>query len=65
MHRGYVGRMRHDKHDKSTCSAQLVLRLPPELRDKIESAAAREDRTLGYVLRRLIDQWRPDHEAAA
>ena len=28
------------RHEKSVCSAQMVLRLPPTLRDKIESAAA-------------------------
>jgi predicted HicB family RNase H-like nuclease len=56
--------MKHDKHDKSACSAQIMLRLPPPLREKIELRAAAEGRTLANMARRLLEAATAEHDAA-
>jgi predicted HicB family RNase H-like nuclease len=60
--------MRHDKHEKSACSEQIVLRLPRTLRDQIEVAAACEGRSLANMTRRILEHWvseRDQSQAAA
>jgi predicted HicB family RNase H-like nuclease len=47
---------------KSACSDQIVLRLPPALRDKIEHAAAAEGRSLANLTRRVLEQWAAEHD---
>jgi predicted DNA-binding protein len=57
------------KHDRPVCTEQIVLRMPPELRDKIESAASAEGRTLANMTRRILERWaaegQPQREQAA
>jgi hypothetical protein len=53
------------KHE--SCSEQIVLRLPPALRDKIEHSAASEGRSLANMTRRILEHWaaeRDEHAAA-
>jgi hypothetical protein len=57
------------KHEKPNCTEQIVLRMPPALRDQIETAAAEEGRTLANMTRRILQGWastrQPRHEQAA
>jgi predicted DNA-binding protein len=53
------------KHEKHTLSEQVVLRVPPELRDRIETAAAQEGRTLANFTRRILEKWVADHHQGA
>ncbi|MGH6672351.1 MAG: ribbon-helix-helix domain-containing protein [Xanthobacteraceae bacterium] len=42
------------KHEP--CSEQIVVRVPPALRDEIQKAAVAEGRSLGNLARRLIER---------
>jgi predicted HicB family RNase H-like nuclease len=67
MQRGYVDRMKYEKR-KSEYPAQIMLRVPPALRDKIEERAAAEGRSLANMARRLLEAAtaeRDDRSAAA
>ena len=44
------------KHQHPTCDQQIVLRLPAELRDRIETVAASEGRSLANMTRRLLER---------
>jgi predicted DNA-binding protein len=44
--------MKHE-HDR-VLTEQLVVRLPPELRALLEAQAAKDDRTMANLVRRLI-----------
>jgi predicted HicB family RNase H-like nuclease len=48
------------KHEKHNLSEQVVLRVPPELRDRIETAAAQEGRSLANMARRILESWATD-----
>jgi hypothetical protein len=41
------------KHE--TCSAEITVRVPPSLRDRLEAAAAAERRTQSQLVRNLIE----------
>ena len=43
------------KHEQQT--AQIVLRLAPQLRDEIERAASSEGRSLANMTRRIMERW--------
>jgi predicted DNA-binding protein len=45
------------KHERLICSEQIVLRLPPPLRDRIEEAASAEGRSLANMTRRILESW--------
>jgi len=49
--------MRHE-----SCSEQIVLRLPPALRDKIEHSATNEGRSLANMTRRILEHWAAERE---
>jgi hypothetical protein len=56
------------RHEKPPCTEQIVLRMPPSLRNQIETAAAAEGRTLANMTRRILERWaaeRGQTEAAA
>lgn len=57
--------MKHDKHEKTACSEQIVLRLPRMLRDQIELAAACEGRSLANMTRRILEHWVSERDQAA
>lgn len=59
--------MKHDKHEKTACSEQIVLRLPRPLRQTVELAAAAEGRSLANMTRRILEHWAAerDQEVAA
>lgn len=52
FNRNSVSRMKHEQ-----CTEQIVVRVPPALRDKIEAAAAAEGRTLANMTRRVLERW--------
>ena len=58
--------MKHENR-KSEYPAQIMLRLPPALRDKIEHRAEAEGRSLANMARRLLEAATAegDQEAAA
>ena len=41
---------------------QIALRLPAELRDRLEHDAASEGRSLGNMTRRILERWYREHE---
>jgi hypothetical protein len=43
------------KHE--SCSEQIVLRMPPALRDQIERAASDEGRSMANLTRRILERW--------
>jgi predicted DNA-binding protein len=45
------------KQERLICSEQIVLRLPPPLRDRIEQAASIEGRSLANMTRRILESW--------
>jgi predicted DNA-binding protein len=56
------------KHDRLICSEQIVLRLPPPLRERIEEAASTEGRSPANMTRRILESWlaeRSGHGKAA
>jgi uncharacterized protein (DUF1778 family) len=44
---------------------KIDLRLPPELRDEVERAAAAEGRSISNMTRRIIQAWAAQQQAAA
>jgi len=50
-------RMKHE-----SCSEQIVLQLPPALRDKIEHSAVTEGRSLANMTRRILERWAIQHD---
>lgn len=53
--------MKHAKQ-KSACSEQIVLRLPPTLREEIERAASAEGRSLANMTRRILERWTAERD---
>jgi hypothetical protein len=51
--------MKHDLNE------QIVLRVPSALRDRIETAAEAEGRTLANMARRILEKWVADHHQGA
>jgi uncharacterized protein (DUF1778 family) len=49
------------KHERPICSEQIVLRLTPPLRDRIEQAASTEGRSLSNMARRILEHWAAEH----
>jgi hypothetical protein len=45
------------RHERTSCSEQIVLRLPPALRDQIEREAASERRSLANMTRHILESW--------
>jgi predicted HicB family RNase H-like nuclease len=52
MHRSQVDSMKTE-----ACTESIMLRLPPKLRDRIETAASQEGRSLSQMARRIIQNW--------
>jgi predicted DNA-binding protein len=48
--------MKHDLNE------QIVLRVPSALRDRIETAAEAEGRTLANMTRRILESWALDRQ---
>jgi predicted HicB family RNase H-like nuclease len=46
-------------------NAQLVVRVPPVLREQLERAAAERDRPLAYLVRQVLRDWAEQHWKAA
>jgi predicted HicB family RNase H-like nuclease len=46
-------------------NAQLVVRVPPVLREQLERAAAERDRPLAYLVRQVLRDWAEQHQVAA
>jgi predicted HicB family RNase H-like nuclease len=55
MHSGIMHDMKHEP-----CTEQIVVRVPPALRDEIETAAAAEGRSMGNMARRVLERWAAD-----
>jgi hypothetical protein len=53
------------KHEHEQCSEQIVVRVPPTLRDRLEAAAAAEGRSLANMARRLLESAVPQSEDQA
>jgi predicted HicB family RNase H-like nuclease len=47
------------------CNEQIVLRLPPTLRERVEAAAAAEGRSLSNMTRRILERWAAEHREGA
>jgi predicted DNA-binding protein len=56
-----VVRMKHERE----LTEQIVIRLRPEQRQRLEELARREDRSLAYQVRRLLERGLQQHEGAA
>jgi predicted DNA-binding protein len=52
------------KHGKQF-PEQIVLRVTPELRDRMESVAAQEKRTVANLARLALEQWVDERELAS
>jgi hypothetical protein len=50
------------KHDRPTCTQQIVLRVPSDLRNTIESAASAEGRTLANMARHILNRWATERQ---
>jgi len=50
------------RHEKTSCSEQIVLRLSRSLRDCIETAAATEGRSLANMARRILEHWAAERD---
>jgi hypothetical protein len=50
------------KHEQ--CSEQIVLRVPPALRNEVERAASNEGRSLANMTRRILERWAAEHSPA-
>jgi hypothetical protein len=51
------------KHEQ--CSEQIVLRVAPPLRKKIERAASDEGRSLANMTRRILERWAAASQGAS
>ena len=61
-----VMRLKHGgmQHERQTCDDQITLRLPQQLRDRIEAAAADEGRSAANLMRRVLERQLADERGA-
>jgi predicted HicB family RNase H-like nuclease len=53
------------KAESPHLTAQLVLRVPPPLRDRLKSAAEAEGRSLTNLTRRILERWASEQPSEA
>jgi len=53
------------RNEHEHCTAEIKLKLPPTLREKVELAAATEGRSLSNMARRILERWASERDQVA